>query len=98
MCGGASEVAAADAETIDICNTVRGDLETRLAKPFQEYTAVSVRKQVVAGTNFLVKIHVGGGDHVHVRIFRPLPHTNGAPEVHGHQAGKTAEDPLEYFQ
>jgi len=96
-CGGLSEAEGADQETHDICDSVRGELEGRVGKPFQEYTAILVSKQLVAGTNFFVKIHIGGGDHVHARIFRPLPHENAAPSVHGHQTGKTVEDPIVHF-
>jgi len=97
MCGGPSKANAADQEAHDICASVRGELEGRVGNPFQEYTAILVSKQVVAGTNFYVKIHIGGGDHVHARIFRPLPHENAAPSVHGHLSGKTADDALEPF-
>jgi len=97
MCGGLSQADAADAETIDICNTVRGEVESKANSSFAEYTPISVSRQVVAGTNFFVKIHIGGGDHVHARIFRPLPHTNAGPEVHGVQTGKSLEDPLVHF-
>lgn len=97
MCGGASEAKPADDETHQICAAVKGELEGKVGKTFPEYTALLVRKQVVAGTNFFVKIHVGSGDHVHARIFRPLPHQGNEPSVHSHQTGKTADDALEYF-
>jgi len=97
MPGGPSDVAAADADTIEICNVIRGHLESQVGSNFSEYVPVEVRKQVVAGTNFFVKIHVGGGDHVHVRIFRPLPPNHTSPQVHSFQAGKSVGDSLEYF-
>jgi len=97
MCGGASEAEKADSDTIVVCNEVRDELEGKVGSKFSEYTPLLVRKQVVAGTNFFVKIHVGNGDHVHVRIFRSLPHAGSKSEVHSHQAGKTADDSLEYF-
>jgi len=97
MPGGLSENGQVNGETVEICNAVRADVEGKANSAFSEYTPVAVRTQVVAGTNFFVKIHVGSGDHVHVRIFRPLPHTNAGPEVHGVQTGKTADDALEYF-
>jgi len=58
------------------------------------FTPVASKKQVVAGLNYWVKIQTGSESFIHVKIFKPLPHT-GAPaeikEVHG---GKTLEDAL----
>jgi len=98
MCGGLSQAEPVDAETTEICNTVRGEIESKhnSGASFAEYKPVSVSKQVVAGTNFFVKIDVGG-EHIHARIFRPLPHTNAGPEVHSVQRGKTLDDPLTHF-
>ena len=45
--------------------------------------------------NFFVKVHVGDEKHVHLRIYRDL---QGTVTLHGHQADKTHEDALEYFQ
>ena len=45
---------------------------------------------------YLLQVHVGGGSHYHVRIFRPLP-GQGDLQLHSHQDNKTQEDPIEYF-
>ena len=50
--------------------------------------------QVVAGTNFFVKVHVGDDKHVHLRIYRDL---QGHVFLHGHQVDKSHEDSIEYF-
>ena len=42
---------------------------------------ISYRRQVVAGTNFLLTLRVGGREDAVAKIFRPLPHTNRAPEL-----------------
>ena len=56
--------------------------------------------QVVAGTNFLMKIQVSeaADGFIHAKIFRPLPHTREPAELHEHSdiiLGKTLEDPIE---
>ena len=59
--------------------------------------AVNYRSQVVAGTNYFVKVNVGGDDHAHLRIFKPLPHTGQAPNLVGVQANKKLGDTLDHF-
>lgn len=41
------------------------------------------------------QIHVGGGEHVHARIFVGLG--GAAPSVAGVQTGKSASDHIDYF-
>ena len=50
--------------------------------------------QVVAGTNYFVKITTGDAEAIHARIFKPL---SGDAEVHSVQTGKKAEDAIEHF-
>ena len=40
---------------------------------------------------------VGEGVFIHARVFRPLPHTNGSPEVHSIQLDKTEQDAIVHF-
>jgi len=42
---------------------------------FTEFNPVGIKSQVVAGTNYSVKIQVDGDDYVHVKVFKPLPYT-----------------------
>ena len=36
-------------------------------------------------------------EHIHVRIFMPLPHTQAPAEYVGHQPGKTVDEDIAYF-
>eukprot|EP00995_Heteronema_vittatum_P010700 NODE_6215_length_464_cov_262.592771_g4706_i0.p1 GENE.NODE_6215_length_464_cov_262.592771_g4706_i0~~NODE_6215_length_464_cov_262.592771_g4706_i0.p1 ORF type:complete len:111 (-),score=38.01 NODE_6215_length_464_cov_262.592771_g4706_i0:132-443(-) len=102
LCGGTGDAAPADAEIQAICDEVK---EAALAKAkadgwngdFSSFTAVTVKKQVVAGTNYFVKVKVSDSEHAHIRIFKALPHTNQGPQVAGIQMGKGADDELAYF-
>ncbi|XP_059139384.1 cystatin-B-like [Physella acuta] len=97
MCGGTSDVKEANEEIHELVKEIRGELEKKVEKTYPDFKAVSFKSQVVAGTNFFVKILVNDGEYVHVRIFRPLPHTNEGPKVHSYQENKTKDDALEYF-
>lgn len=97
LCGGKSEPKDANAEIQSICDQVRGEVEDKSGKKFSEYTALTFCSQVVAGTNYFVKIHVGNDECVHVRILQPLPHTGAPPSVHAVQVSKTKHDEITYF-
>ena len=43
------------------------------------------------------QIHVGGGNHIHVRIYEPLP-GNGDISLTCYETNKIAADPLDYFE
>lgn len=97
LCGGIAEPKPADEEVQMLVTQMRKHVEEKANKKFDDFTAISYATQVVAGTNFFVKVHVGNDECVHVRIFRPLPHENRMPEVHDYQLSKTREEPLAYF-
>lgn len=63
-------------------------------KPLPEFTARLYREQIVAGTNFFVKVETGPLRFIHVRIHADLTGEAHVVEV---QIGKTMGDPLEYF-
>lgn len=96
MCGGTSDAKPADAEIQAIINEVKGAVEDKVGKKLDTYTPVSYKTQVVAGTNYFVKVNAGD-EHLHLRIFAPLPHTGNPKELADLQRGKTAEDDLSYF-
>ena len=64
-----------------------------------QWTPVSFSSQVVAGTNFFVKVKIDDTPtgHMHLRIFRPLPHTGNPASIGGVQVAMTAADPCAYF-
>jgi len=97
ICGGTSEPQAASPEVQAICDQLRADLEGKADRKFAEFKAVVVSTQVVAGTNYFVKIHIGNEDYVHARIFKPLPHTGEGPQLHSFLMSKKKEDKIEYF-
>ncbi|XP_048338290.1 cystatin-B-like, partial [Sphaerodactylus townsendi] len=76
---------------------VKPQLEARENTTYPVFTATEYRSQVVAGTNYFVKIDVGNGAFVHVRIFRPLPGSDKEVCLTDYQTGKKASDPLNYF-
>jgi len=57
------------------------------------FEAVQFTTQVVAGTNYLFKVKVD--DEVwHVKVHKPLPHTQKQPELMSFTTGHTLDTPL----
>ncbi|XP_062964773.1 cystatin-B [Cynocephalus volans] len=97
MCGAASATQPATAETQDIADQVRAQLEEKEKKKFPVFKAVSFKSQVVAGMNYFIKVHVGDDDFVHLRVFRSLPHENKPLTLSDYQTNKARHDELTYF-
>lgn len=95
LCGGTGAAKPADADVQAVCDLVRAELESRLNRKFDTFTAVLVTSQVVAGINYFVKIHLGNDEYLHARIYK---HFSEGPKLHGVLHPKTKEEPLVYFQ
>mmetsp|Transcript_46294 Transcript_46294/g.112188 ORF Transcript_46294/g.112188 Transcript_46294/m.112188 type:complete len:126 (-) Transcript_46294:1824-2201(-) len=60
------------------------------------FDPVLMTTQVVAGTNYKVKYHIGNGNYVHAKIFEPLPcyKDEQKPEVSHFEINKSEKDEL----
>ena len=94
ICGGFNaESGLTEEEDAMVCS-LQDQVIAQLGAAITHFTPVAVRKQVVAGTNYWVKVQVGESNFIHVKIFRPLPHTGQPAEVKEVHSGKTHADPL----
>ncbi len=94
MCGGFGWPRPADDEVKELVKSVKSKVEEKANAQYAEFEAVSFTTQVVAGTNFIVKVKVGSDQYIHVKIFRPLPCNGTELEVSDVQTGKTLNDQL----
>uniref|UniRef100_A0A8D2JST9 Cystatin-B n=1 Tax=Sciurus vulgaris TaxID=55149 RepID=A0A8D2JST9_SCIVU len=97
MCGAPSATQPATAETQDIADQVKSQLEEKENQKFPVFKAVSYKSQVVAGTNYFIKVDVGSENFVHLRVFRSLPHENKPLTLSAYQTNKAKHDELTYF-
>eukprot|EP00667_Euglena_gracilis_P027747 EG_transcript_34656 len=102
LCGGAGAEQPANDEIRQLCLTVKDGVHaaarnTGFAGDFTKYEPVSYKTQVVAGTNFFIKLAVTEDQFLHARIFKPLPCNGANPEVHSVQINKALADPVEHF-
>ncbi|XP_006108158.1 cystatin-B-like [Myotis lucifugus] len=95
--GGPSEVKRATAEIQAIADKVKSQLEEKENKKYPTFKATEYMSQVVAGTNYFIKVQVADDDFVHLRVFESLPHENKALALSNYQTNKTKQDELAYF-
>ncbi|NXC46905.1 CYTB protein, partial [Penelope pileata] len=76
---------------------VKPQFESRVNKTCNIFKAIAFRTQVVAGTNYFIKVQESDTGYVHLRVFESLPYENQGPSLVSFQTGKTRDDPLTYF-
>ncbi|XP_062235730.1 cystatin-B-like [Platichthys flesus] len=95
--GGLSEVLEADGKIQLVCDMVRTEVEARLRKKYDMFKAETYKTQVVAGTKYLIKVHVGGEDHLHLSVTLKLPCDDGKCVLTNIHQDKKHHDPIENF-
>lgn len=80
MCGGTTQLKQADDEGNQMLSSVKEELVSKSGHT-GEVTLLGYKTQVVAGTNYFMKISIGQ-NIVHARIFQPLPHTGESAQLH----------------
>lgn len=76
---------------------MKSQLEEKANKKYPLFKAVEYKSQLVAGTNYFIKVQVDNDNFVHIRVFESLPHENKPLALHDYQADKTKDDALAYF-
>ena len=94
MCGGFGDAEDADEEIKAIAKEIKPQVEKALGAKYSQFEAVKYISQVVAGTNYKIKVKVGDKQYVHIKVYVPLPCKNAPNELLEQEAGKTLDDPL----
>ncbi|XP_054569559.1 cystatin-B-like [Eptesicus fuscus] len=97
LCGGCSATRPATDEIQAIADKVKAQLEEKENKKYPTFKATEYKSQLVAGTNYFIKVQVEDDDFVHIRVFRSLPHENKPLSLDDYQTNKTRKDELTYF-
>ncbi|XP_060920835.1 cystatin 14a, tandem duplicate 2 [Labrus mixtus] len=97
LCGGAGPQLDADEKIQKLVEGVKGQVQDKTGKEYDVFVAKTYVKQVVSGTNYFIKVHVGGDDHVHICVYEKLPCHGGEISVERFQVSKSQHEPIGYF-
>ena len=92
--GGLSHTKEPDDNINEIIHSVKSELQQKHDKIFTEYTCHSYKTQVVAGTNYFVKVHMYDNMYFHLRIYRNL---SGDISLHSYHTDKSVKDDISFF-
>ncbi|KAM7390449.1 hypothetical protein PAMA_008553 [Pampus argenteus] len=84
-----------DGKSQKYCDQVKSEVEEKTGKEYTEYVAVQYRIEPAGGRNFLIKVHVGGDNYLHMIVYEPPPYVGGCYTLKRVQEKK--DDPLEPF-
>ncbi|XP_071989373.1 cystatin-A-like [Engystomops pustulosus] len=97
LVGGLGEEKSADSEVQELVDEIKPEFLNKCRINVTKFKATKYKTQVVAGTNYFVKVKVGGGRCIHLRIFKPPPHTGEKPSLTRFQLCRRKEDPIWSF-
>ncbi len=94
LAGGFGDVQECDEEIKIIALNMKDKVENTLGETFEVFEPILYTSQVVAGTNYNIKVHVGDERFIHIKIYVPLPVYNAVNELLECENDKTLFDPL----
>ena len=71
-CGGPSDEKPADGEVQALVDNVKDAVVTKLGSQPPEMRATHIVTQMVAGTNYFVRVHIMDRKHIHLRFYKSL--------------------------
>ncbi|XP_065057753.1 cystatin-B-like [Rhopilema esculentum] len=95
--GGTGKERPANEKIQHLVSKMKSKTEEFLDRKFDKFVGVSYKSQIVAGTNYFIKVKVDNNEYVHLRVFVPLPFMRSEPQLANALDGKEKTDPLEYI-
>ncbi|XP_067849095.1 cystatin-B-like [Heptranchias perlo] len=96
-CGGISDVKSPTPELQQIADSMKSKIEEHTNKTFVVFVVKAFKTQLVSGTNYFIKIHIGGDDYLHAKVFEDLPCRGAQRQLSDVKANKAQHDELTYF-
>jgi cystatin-A/B len=93
LCGGiTANLQVATPDVTALATKHKAEAEAKLGATFEQWDVVGFSTQVVAGTNYWMKVKTGEAAYIHMKVFQPLPHTGAESSLSVVQSGKAEAD------
>ncbi len=96
MLGAHSDYRQPSAEDLEFFLGLRAAIEEQAGHHYHHFEVVHFTQQVVAGMIYHVNIKVSDGEHIHVKIYKPLPHTHQPAQVQVVTTGHPHDAPFNF--
>ena len=93
LCGAPTAAQPGNADVQAIADQIKGAAEASLGATYTKFNVHSYTSQVVAGTNYHLKVEVDNG-FIHAKVFQSMPHEGSTVTLNSAEAGKTEADAL----
>ncbi len=93
--GGLSDTQDKDDTIQNIVNSLKNEIQEKVKKEFSKFEVHSYKTQVVAGTNYFVKVNTND-KFMHIRIFKSLPPENIFKLI-ALEMNRNEKEEIEYF-
>ncbi|XP_033642809.1 cystatin-A-like [Asterias rubens] len=93
--GSLTEPRDATPEIQGYVDQVRSDVESDVNRELEMYEATTYRTQLVNGVNYFIKVHIGGVEYLHLRLYKS---NGGDVSFVSAKDGMKFDDELVYFQ
>ena len=94
MVGGFGDSRPADDKVKALAIEMKPKVEQALGATYSQFEAVSFKTQVVAGINYKIKVKVGEGKYVHIKVYEPLANSGKEKQLMSQEADKRLVDKL----
>ncbi|EDM11283.1 stefin A3 (predicted) [Rattus norvegicus] len=94
--GGVSEAKPATPEIQEVADKVKRQLEEKTNEKYEKFKVVEYKSQVVAGQILFMKVDVGNGRFLHMKVLRGLSGDDDL-KLLDYQTNKTKNDELTDF-
>uniref|UniRef100_A0A3Q2R398 Cystatin-B n=1 Tax=Fundulus heteroclitus TaxID=8078 RepID=A0A3Q2R398_FUNHE len=84
-------------EIQEICSEVKSDVEAKTKENYREFRAIEYCHQLVAGTNYLIRVQVGEQKWIDIVVWKHLPQDPIKLQLTGIRQNRKLEDPFEPF-
>ena len=81
MLGGWNAGSELSQEQYELVVSLKNEVEGITNAVYENFQPLKIKQQVVAGINYNVKVQTAEGEYIHVKIFKPLPHTGQPAKV-----------------